>query len=100
MIPLEDALGESLRRMGLAEPALMLDLNREWASLVGEPWATQTVPLYLKGGVLVVETAERASVSMLRYGVADLRRKLAERFGESVVTDVEIRPPQRPGRGV
>lgn len=99
MIPFEQALGATLRKLGLAEPALMLDLGREWGGLAGEPWITKATPLYVRAGVLVVEAADAGSVAFLRYGVGDLLRRLTERFGSEAITSVEIRPPQRRSRG-
>lgn len=97
MIPFGDALGAALRRMGLAEPGLMLELTEEWATIAGEPWATQAVPLYVRGGVLVVESVDRAGGAFLRYGVSELESRLDARFGPGTITKVEIRPPGRPG---
>jgi hypothetical protein len=97
MIPLEDALGDTLRKMGLAEPAVMLEVVEEWDTVAGEPWVSRARPLYLRQGVLVVEAGERSAVGFLRYGVGDLERRLAERFGSDTIRAVEIRPPQRAG---
>lgn len=95
MIPFEEALGATLRKLGLAEPALMIDLSREWPGLAGEPWSSKATPLYVRGGVLVVEAVDPGAVAFLRYGVADLQRRLTERFGSESVSSVEIRPPGR-----
>jgi len=99
VIPFDEALGATLRKLGLAEPALMLDLSREWGRLVGEPWSIKATPLYVRSGVLVVEARDPGSVAFLRYGVGDLQRRLTERFGPEAITSVEIRPPQRRSRG-
>lgn len=101
MIPLEEALGATLRKLGLAEPALMLQIAGEWGEVAGEPWATRAVPLYLRGGVLVVETLDRGGAAFLRYGAADLERRLADRYGSATIRSVEVRPPtSRPSRRV
>ncbi len=98
MIPLDAALGDALRKLGLAEPAVMLELNRDWDALAGEPWASQARPLYVKSGVLVVEAAVASGVAFLRYGVGELERRLAERFGRETISSIEIRPrSRRPG---
>lgn len=99
MIPFEDALGDALRSMGLAEPALMVELTREWGAIAGRPWDTKAVPLYVRGGVLVVEAAERGGVDFLRYGLSDLERRLEERFGSGAINKVEIRAPRPEKRG-
>lgn len=95
MIPFEEALGETLRKLGIAEPALMLDLQTEWAELAGEPWVSKSTPLFVKGGVLVVEATDPGAVAFLRYGVAELEQRLRDRFGGDTLSRVEIRPPQR-----
>lgn len=93
MIPLEEVLGATLRKLGLAEPAVMLQITGEWAEVAGEPWATRAVPRYLRGGVLVVETRDRGGAGFLRYGAADLERRLADRYGPETIRSVEVRPP-------
>lgn len=95
MIPFGDALGATLRSLGLAEPALMLRIQEEWEELAGEPWTTKAVPLYLRQGVLVVEAKDRTAVAFLRYGLGELERRLGARFGPEIVQSVEIRPPGR-----
>lgn len=99
MIPFEEAVSGLLRRMGLPDPSVMDTIASEWASVAGEPWASQARPLYVRSGVLVVEATAPGAVGFLKYGVADLRRRLGERFGSDVITDVEIRTPTRPRRG-
>lgn len=99
MIPLGDALGETLRRMGLPEPALMAEVVEEWETLAGAGWSESAVPLYVKDRVLVVEAREPSAVGLLRYGVGELERALQERFGAEVIAAVEIRAPQRRPRG-
>lgn len=95
MIPFEEALEATLEKLGLGEPAAMLEISRDWASIAGGPWADQTRPLYLQGQVLVVETADRAQLAFLRYAVSDLETRLVERFGPETVHRVELRPPRR-----
>lgn len=100
MIPFEEALQATLNKLGLGEPAVMLEIRREWEEMAGPTWATKAEPLYLQRGVLVVEATERSGLSFLRYGVAELERRLAERFGSEVVGQVDLRPPSRPSRRV
>jgi hypothetical protein len=98
MIPFDEALGATLHKLGLAEPALMLDLSREWAEVAGEPWASKATPLYVRSGILVVEGNDVGAVGFLRYGILELHRRLEERFGPQAITGVEVRPPRRRGR--
>lgn len=94
MIPLEEALENALKKMGLVEPSLMLEIVETWEEMAGEPWISKARPLYLRQGTLVVEALEKSAVGFLRYGISDLERRLGERFG-SVVQKVEIRAPAR-----
>lgn len=94
MIPLEEALENALRKLGLVEPALMLEILAAWEELAGEPWISRARPLYLRQGALVVEATERTAVAFLRYGTGELERRLRGRFGD-VIQRVEIRPPAR-----
>lgn len=100
MIPFEKALEATLNKLGLGEPATMLEIRREWEEIAGQPWGSKTVPQYLQRGVLVVEAVDRTALGFLRYGTADLERRLAERFGAEVVRQVELRAPARPTRRV
>lgn len=95
MIPFEEALAATLHKLGLGEPAVMLEIRREWEEMAGPTWATKAVPLYLQRGVLVVEAVDRSGLSFLRYGVAELEARLVERFGSEVVRQVDLRPPPR-----
>ena len=95
MIPFDEALADTFRRLGLGEPGVMLELASEWADLAGEPWASKARPLYLKSGVLVVEATAPGAVGFLKYGVGELERRLAERFGREEVRSVEIKAPSR-----
>ncbi len=95
MIPLEEALESTLRRLGLSEPLVMMTIARDWGRIAGPRWAQQARPLYLKVGVLVVEAHDRRGVSFLKYAVAELRHLLVTEFGADTIKDVELRPPSR-----
>lgn len=99
MIPFDEALTDTFRRLGLGEPGVMMELAAEWSQIAGEPWASKARPVYLRSGVLVVEATVPGAVGFLKYGVAELERRLAERFGRTQVGSVEIRAPRRPARG-
>ncbi len=95
MIPFDEALAATFAKLGLSEPGLMLELDREWAELAGEPWTSKATPLYVRAGVLVVQGNDAGSVGFLRFGVTELERRLAARFGKEVISRVEVRPPPR-----
>lgn len=93
---LGDVLRGVLRRLGVADLELWRRIEGEWSELAGSPWDAHSRPASLTDGVLVVEATSPAAVSLLRYGVAGLRARLAERLGDGVVTEVVVRPPRRP----
>ncbi len=92
---LGDVLRSVLRRLGVADLELWRRIESEWGELAGSPWDAHARPASLTDGVLVVEAASPAAVSLLRYGVAGLHGRLAERLGEGVVTEIVVRPPRR-----
>lgn len=111
MIPLEEALEATLRRLGLSEPLVMMSIAREWERIAGPTWASQAVPTHLREGVLVVEATDRRGVAFLKYAVAELHQRLVGEFGPDTIKGVDLRPPTRrsgtlstsgetPGRGV
>lgn len=95
LIPFGQALEAALAKLGLGEPATMLEIQRKWGEVAGPTWAERAVPVYLQRGVLVVEAVDRTGLSFLKYGVSELEGRLAERFGPEVVSRVDLRPPSR-----
>ncbi|HLT96897.1 MAG TPA: DUF721 domain-containing protein [Acidimicrobiia bacterium] len=99
MIPLDQAIEATLEKLGLRQPVMMMELSREWDEFAGSPWAGVSRPLYLQRGVLFVEVLSPPALGFLRYGVGDLERRLAEKFGSDNVRSVELRAaPRRPGK--
>lgn len=88
-----ESLDEMFARLGLPDPVVMAGLSSEWDDLAGPPWSGRSKPLYMRGKTLVVEAGSASMVAFLRYGEADLVRKLSERFGEGVIDNIDIRPP-------
>lgn len=91
----ESSLGETFRRMGLPDPALMAAITSEWDQLAGSPWAGRSRPVVIRERTLVVEAATPSMVAILRYGSSQLVGALTERFGPAVVESVEVVPPGR-----
>lgn len=92
---LEALLESVLGRMGVPAPSVFNHLVRDWAELAGEPWATQSSPLFIRQNELVVEAKAPAMVAMLRYGVGDLMRRLDKALGAGTVESVRVVPPGR-----
>lgn len=93
--PLSDSLAEMFGRLGLPNPTVMADLGSHWEELAAEPWRGRSRPVVVKGKTLVVEAASPSMVAFLKYGISDLVDRLAERFGEGVISSVEVVPPDR-----
>lgn len=90
-----ESVDDMFAKLGLPDPVVMAGVSAEWDDLAGAPWSGRSRPLYMKGKTLVVESVSPSMIAFLKYGETDLLRKLAERFGEDVVTAVEIKPPGR-----
>ena len=92
---LEDLLEETLRRLGIPSPSVFAQVSAEWGEVAGEPWASQSRPLYIRSRELVVEALAAGLVAMLRYGVGDLLRRLDQAYGEGLVDSVRIVAPAK-----
>jgi hypothetical protein len=88
----------ALRNLGIERFDVVLQLIAEWETLTPEPWCSQSSPVLLKDGELVVEAQSTQVVSLLRYAVGDLLRTLDERFGEGAVGSVRVQSPPPSGR--
>lgn len=97
--PIRDTLERVLAALGAPRLDVWLTLQERWAEIAGPPWDGHARPISLTGGVLVVEAASAAAVSLLRYGVAGLLEHL-EAALPGTVREVAVRPPPRPGRSV
>jgi hypothetical protein len=93
--PVTETLDGVFARLGVANPKLMADLSGDWDTLAGAPWAGRSKPVVVRGKTLVVEASQPSVVAFLKYGVSGLLETLATRFGEGVVTAVEVVPPGR-----
>lgn len=92
---IESLLESLLGRLGVPTPSAFNQLAQTWKELAGEPWASQSTPLYIRQKELVVEASASGFVSMLRYGVGDLMRRLDETLGAGLVESVRVVPPGR-----
>ena len=55
----------------------------------------RSAPVVVQDRTLVVEAFSPSMVAFLRYGVADLLRRLTGVLGPDVVSRIEVRPPAR-----
>jgi hypothetical protein len=93
--PLAEGLEKVFGRLGLPDPRVMSAIIDEWDTLAGTPWKGNSKPVVVRGRTLVVEATTPSQVAFLRYGKAKLLTTLAGRFGEGVITEIEVVPPRR-----
>ncbi|HEX6945981.1 MAG TPA: DUF721 domain-containing protein [Acidimicrobiia bacterium] len=93
--PLAEGLEKVFGKLGLPDPKVMSAVMEEWAELAGPPWTGKSKPVVVRGHTLVVEASSPSQVAFLRYGITKLLTTLGERFGEGVITDVDVVPPRR-----
>jgi hypothetical protein len=67
----------------------MVVIKERWNELAGEPWASQSWPLYIRQKELVVE-APGPLLGLLRYAVGDLMRRLDDGVGPGLVETVRV----------
>lgn len=91
--PLGDSIDEVFTKLGLPDPVLMAQITDEWENLAGNPWAGRSKPLYVRGGVLVVEASAPSMIAFLRYGESTLTETLEKRFGTGVIQGVQVVAP-------
>ncbi|MBM3695125.1 MAG: DUF721 domain-containing protein [Actinobacteria bacterium] len=86
-----EGLEAVLRRLGLPAPGSADRLVDDWAQLAGEPWAGHAVPVRLHRGELLLEVADGAAASLLRYQVGALLERLEEALGARLADRVRLR---------
>lgn len=94
--PIGEMLAPFLEQLGLSTPDAAARVSVDWANIAGEPWASQARPAGLRDRVLLVEVADAATVSVLRYRTGELLRRLDEALGEGIVDAVRLRVARQP----
>ncbi|HLE38090.1 MAG TPA: DUF721 domain-containing protein [Acidimicrobiia bacterium] len=89
--PIGAGLERLLRDMGMPRAFDVARLADEWPEAAGEPFASLSRPASYRGGELVLEVADGASASLLKFRIGDLIERLTERYGPGAVTTVRIR---------
>lgn len=93
--PFADGLDEMFVKLGLPDPRVMSAILDDWADLAGAPWSGNSRPVVVRGKTLVVEANAPSRVAFLKYGIKALLEALAARFGDGVITGIEVVPPRR-----
>jgi len=94
--PIGEMLTPFLEKLGLARPDAAARLSTEWSRIAGEPWTDETRPAGLKAGELIVEVANAATLSVLRYRTGELLARLDDALGEGVVEVIRLRVAREP----
>jgi predicted nucleic acid-binding Zn ribbon protein len=91
-----DSLETLQRRLGLARPDTVRQLESAWSELVGARLAERCRPGGMRDGRLSVVTEDPVVAEALRWQAADLCAAANDLIGGEVVTEVVVRV-QRPG---
>ncbi len=66
-------------------------LITDWNSFVPEDWIRFGTPIGVKSGVLLIEVPDGSAASLLKYQIEDLKRVVADRFGDDLITGIRIK---------
>lgn len=95
---LGDDIGRLLVALGLPPFELLQELRNRWEELAGDRWGSDTAPIVVRHGELLVEAVDHRIVRRLRYDTDRLMERLERRFGRGFVTSVRVVAPPR-GKG-
>lgn len=98
MVSFGDMLRSILAGLGVADLDRVRELEERWEEVAGPQWGSNSVPVVVRKGELLVEASDPRLVRMLRHDAERLVVRIAERFGRSFVTSVRVvGPPWRRG---
>jgi hypothetical protein len=66
-------------------------LVTDWKSFAPDDWVTFGTPVGVRTRTLLVEVSDGSAATLLRYQIGDLLSVIDERFGEGIVTSVNVR---------
>ncbi len=89
--PVSSGLERLLRDLGMPAAFDVAAVADEWEEVGGDHFANLSQPVSFGGGELVVEAADGAAASLLKFHVGGLIERLEERFGKGAVTTVRIK---------
>ena len=89
--PVADSLATLARRLGFPTPDVVAGLFNHWEELVGASLAAHVRPVHVDGHTLVLETAEPAWATQIRFLGADIVAKIAERLPDASIEVVKVR---------
>ena len=98
MVSSGDMIQSILAGLGVAELDRVRELDERWEEVAGPQWGSNSVPVVVTNGELLVEASDPRLVRMLRHDAEPLVFRIADRFGRSFVTSVRVvGPPWRRG---
>lgn len=95
MVALGEGLGGILARFGLPPIELLEELRSRWRELAGGRWGSQSVPIVVRHGELMVAAVDRRIVRWLRLDSESLVERLEAHFGRGFVTRIRVVGPPR-----
>jgi predicted nucleic acid-binding Zn ribbon protein len=75
-------------------------LAADWTDVVGPRLASESAPVSLDGGVLVVAASSGPWGAQVRFMTDEIRRRANERLGADVVTKVQVTVRPDPSRSL
>ena len=98
MVSFGDMIQSILAGLGVADLDRIRELDERWEEVAGPQWGSNSVPVVVTNGELLVEASDPRLVRMLRHDAEPLVVRIADRFGRSFVTSVRVvGPPWRRG---
>ena len=87
-----DALRKLLQKLGLTERLNEQEIQAAWREIVGDFLARHSVPVSVRGGVLIVQVIQPAvRYELDRSWKRTILLKLQDRFGAKTVCEVRFR---------
>lgn len=97
--PVDTSLRQLYRRLGLARPDVLAELERHWSSIMGSALASRCRPSTIRDGRLTVVTADPATAEQLRWSAGDLVAAIGAVVGSGNVEAVVVKvSDERRGR--
>jgi predicted nucleic acid-binding Zn ribbon protein len=75
-------------------------LAAEWAQVVGARLGSESAPLSLDGGVLVVAASSGPWGAQVRFMTDEIRRRANQRLGSDIVSKVQVVVRSDPQKGL
>jgi predicted nucleic acid-binding Zn ribbon protein len=88
---IDDLLGSIVEQAGASRDLGISDLVATWDEVVSERWQGRSRPIGVREQTLLIEVPDGSAASLLRYDVAELLRRISDRYGPDLVRDIRFR---------